>query len=118
MLRDRRSPRTGLRPRGGSGSGLEFAAVLVADLGKRATADPAGVRWSNCEHRLNPATLAPRTGWAMGNAGIVRELLRFARTQTGGNPLYAVAWPDHPQVSHIACPAGISRAELTGRVTQ
>ena len=80
-----------------SGDGLEFAGVLVADLGKRATADPAGVRWSNYEHRVTPSTLEPRTGWAMGNAGIVRELLRFARLAAGADPRYAVPWPDHPE---------------------
>jgi hypothetical protein len=31
----------------------------------------------------------------MGNAGIVRELLRFARAGTGRDTAYAVAWPDH-----------------------
>lgn len=50
------------------------------------------------EHRASPGTLAPRTGWAMGNAGIIRELLRYARIQEGGDPGYAVAWPDHPPV--------------------
>jgi hypothetical protein len=89
------------------GGGAEFAAVLVADLRDRATADSAGVRWPNYEHRVTPRTLAPRTGWAMGNAGIVRELLRFARIQTGGDPRYAVTWPDHPQVSY---PAAAARA--------
>jgi hypothetical protein len=49
--------------------------------------------------------LAPRTGWAMGNAGIVRELLRYARIQEGQDPGYAIAWPDHPP----AIPAVISR---------
>jgi hypothetical protein len=79
--------------------GLEFGTVLVADLTARATVDAAGARWSNYEHRLTPGTLEPRTGWAMGNAGIVRELLRFARVRAGGDPRYAVTWPDHPQVS-------------------
>ncbi|HZA16243.1 MAG TPA: hypothetical protein VE645_05000 [Pseudonocardiaceae bacterium] len=32
----------------------------------------------------------------MGNAGIVRELLRFVRATTGTDPDYAVPWPDHP----------------------
>ncbi len=33
----------------------------------------------------------------MGNAGIVRELLRFVRVSTGRpGEAYAVAWPDHP----------------------
>jgi len=79
--------------------GLEFGTVLVADLAARSTVDAAGARWSNHEHRLTPGTLEPRTGWAMGNAGIVRELLRFARVQAGGDPRYAVTWPDHPQVT-------------------
>ena len=32
----------------------------------------------------------------MGNAGIIRELLRYARIQEGRDPGYAIAWPDHP----------------------
>ncbi len=79
-----------------NGDGLDFANVLVADLKSRATADADGVRWSNVEHRATPGTLEPLTGWAMGNAGIVRELLRFARAGTGRDPGYAVTWPDHP----------------------
>ena len=80
------------------GDGLDFGAVLVADLTARAAVDAAGARWSNHEHRRTPSILEPRTGWAMGNAGIVSELLRFARIQAGGDPRYAVTWPDHPQV--------------------
>lgn len=72
--------------------GAEFADVLVADLAARATLDAAGARWSNVEHRATPSVLEPRTGWAMGTAGIVRELLRYARPDAG----YAVPWPDHP----------------------
>jgi hypothetical protein len=34
----------------------------------------------------------------MGNAGIIRELLRFARAKAGGESAYAVPWPDHPDV--------------------
>jgi hypothetical protein len=82
-----------------AGDGLGFAAVLAADLKKRATIDAAGARWSNREHRATPSTLAPRTGWAMGSAGIVRELLRFERIRTAGDPSYAVSWPDHPPVA-------------------
>jgi hypothetical protein len=78
------------------GDGLDFAEVLVADLAARATRDADGARWSNTEHRATPSELEPRTGWAMGNAGIVRELLRFARAGTGRDTAYAVAWPDHP----------------------
>jgi hypothetical protein len=85
--------------------GLTFANVLASDLTTPATVDADGARWSNYEHRASPGLLAPRTGWAMGNAGIVRELLRYARIQEGRDPGYAIAWPDHPP----AIPAVISR---------
>lgn len=81
------------------GAGPAFAQVLVDDLVARATVDAAGARWSNHEHRATPSELEPRAGWAMGTAGIVRELLRFARIEAGRDPGYAVDWPDHP-----ACP--------------
>jgi Lanthionine synthetase C-like protein len=74
----------------------EFARRLVADLASRATVDAAGVRWSNVEHRAAPSALEPEPGWAMGSAGIVRELLRYVRLETGRDPSYAVAWPGHP----------------------
>ncbi|WP_344397838.1 lanthionine synthetase LanC family protein [Streptomyces longisporus] len=80
------------------GDGAGFAQVLVADLAARATRDGDGTRWSNVEHRATPSALEPRTGWAMGNAGIVRELLRFVRLSRGGDPAYAVGWPDQPAV--------------------
>jgi hypothetical protein len=76
--------------------GLGFADVLVTDLADRAIVDADGVRWSNHEHRATPSALDPRTGWAMGSAGIIRELLRFARACTGRDPAYANPWPDHP----------------------
>ncbi len=80
--------------------GLEFGAVLVTDLVARATVDDRGARWSNYEHLADPSDLAPRVGWAMGNAGIVRELLRYDRIVTGRDPGYAVQWPDQlPAVS-------------------
>jgi hypothetical protein len=82
------------------GDGLEFADVLVADLGRRAIVDASGARWSNVEYRARPPELEPRPGWAMGNAGLVRELLRHARIATGRDPCYAVQWPDHPAVVH------------------
>jgi hypothetical protein len=82
--------------------GLEFAAVLAADLRQRATIDAAGARWCNYEHRATPSTLAPRTGWAMGNAGIVRELLRLERVSAGSDPSYAVTWPDHPPIACVS----------------
>jgi hypothetical protein len=73
-----------------------FANELVDDLAAHATVDEAGVRWSNYEHRTTPSDLAPRAGWAMGNAGILRELLRYVRLSEGGAAGYAVPWPDHP----------------------
>ncbi|MEU9959514.1 lanthionine synthetase LanC family protein [Streptomyces sp. NPDC050982] len=76
----------------------DFANVLVADLAARAIRDTDGARWSNFEHRATPGDLEPCTGWAMGNAGIVRELLRFVRLSRGGDPRYAFAWPDQPSI--------------------
>ncbi|MGH8792093.1 MAG: lanthionine synthetase LanC family protein, partial [Stackebrandtia sp.] len=76
--------------------GRDFADTLVADLVARATVDDSGARWSNYEHRTTPGDLEPRTGWAMGNAGIARELLRYARVRTQREPGYALNWPDHP----------------------
>jgi hypothetical protein len=81
------------------GDDFDFAGVLVDDLGAHATRDEAGVRWSNHEHRATPSDLEPRPGWAMGNAGILRELLRFARISRGDLGGYAVPWPDHPAAS-------------------
>jgi len=71
-----------------------FAEALVADLTARADHGS----WSNHEHRADPPDLEPRLGWAMGSAGIARELLRYARLRSGGDPDYAVAWPDQPPV--------------------
>ncbi|MFG1991653.1 lanthionine synthetase LanC family protein [Actinoplanes sp. NPDC048988] len=78
---------------------LDFAQVLVDDLRARATVDASGARWSNHEHRAALSALPPEPGWAMGNAGIARELLRFARLTQGTDPAYAVPWPDHPPSS-------------------
>ena len=75
---------------------LDFAGGLVDDLITHATVDADGVRWSNYEHRATPGTLEPHVGWAMGSAGILRELVRYARITTGADPAYAVPWPDHP----------------------
>lgn len=72
---------------------VEFADALVDDLLERATVDADGARWSNHEHRATPSALEPRTGWAMGNAGIVRELLRYVRICRGTPSAHAVAWP-------------------------
>ncbi len=86
------------------GGDLDFAQVLVGDLADRVTRDADGARWSNHEHRATPSELEPRDGWAMGNAGIVRELLRFARVSSGRDPRYAVSWPDHPTVNSADAP--------------
>jgi hypothetical protein len=78
------------------GDDFTFANELVDDLTARATVDGTGARWSNHEHRATPSDLPPRPGWAMGNAGILRELLRYARLSQGRAPGYASPWPDHP----------------------
>jgi hypothetical protein len=66
-----------------------FAATLITDIAERATVDGDGLCWSNREHRVTPSDLPPRYGWAMGNAGIARELLRASRPGAG----YAVGVP-------------------------
>lgn len=78
------------------GDDPRFADLLVDDIRDRATVDTEGARWSNHEPRETPSELAPRRGWAMGNAGIVRELLRHCRIAEGRDSAYAVVWPDHP----------------------
>lgn len=78
------------------GDAFDFADLLVDDLTSRATIDRSGAAWSNHEHRASPPTLAPGPGWAMGNAGIVRELLRYARLCSNQPDAYAIPWPDHP----------------------
>jgi hypothetical protein len=62
---------------------LGFARVLLDDLAARATIDEQGVRWSNWEHRQTPSGLPPEIGWAMGNAGIVSQLLHLQRCLDG-----------------------------------
>ncbi|MDL2080359.1 lanthionine synthetase LanC family protein [Streptomyces sp. GXMU-J15] len=86
------------------GDSRDFADVLVADLADHATRDATGARWRNVEHRATPSTLEAETGWAMGNAGIARELLRWVRISRGGDPDYAVAWPDQPPVAQATEP--------------
>ncbi|MGH8878309.1 MAG: hypothetical protein ACRD0P_13345 [Stackebrandtia sp.] len=81
-----------------------FAEVLVSDIADRAIETGPGVAWSNVEHRADPSVLEPRTGWAMGNAGIVRELLRYSRIRDGRDPGYAVPLPDQPAVSRPRLP--------------
>ncbi|MDX2968580.1 lanthionine synthetase LanC family protein [Kribbella solani] len=73
-----------------------FADVLVDDLATHAIIDETGVRWSNHEHRAPVPALEPRPGWAMGNAGILRELLRYVRLNNNTPSTYAIPWPDHP----------------------
>jgi len=81
------------------GDDFGFADLLVADLTAYAIVDETGVRWSNHEFREDPPELEPQAGWAMGNAGILRELLRYDRLKSGGPEGYAIPWPDHPAVS-------------------
>jgi hypothetical protein len=76
------------------GDDFDFANELVDDLAGRATVDGAGVRWSNYEDRATPSDLEPLAGWAMGNAGIIPELLRYARLSEGRSADYATPWPD------------------------
>jgi lantibiotic modifying enzyme len=78
------------------GGDLHFARRLVNDIAARATIDAAGARWSNVEHRATPGDLEPEVGWAQGNAGIIRELLRVTRLERDDEPDYFVPWPDHP----------------------
>ncbi|WP_375493486.1 lanthionine synthetase LanC family protein [uncultured Jatrophihabitans sp.] len=78
------------------GDDFSFASVLVEALADHAATDTFGSRWSNVEHRASQPDLPPQPGWAMGNAGIVRELLRYVRVRRGGSAEYAVQWPDHP----------------------
>lgn len=78
------------------GDDFDFADGLVDDLLARAIVDETGARWSSHEHRATAPDLPPRPGWAMGNAGIIRELLRYVRLRGEGPSTYAIAWPDHP----------------------
>ena len=97
------------------GDGLAFAGVLVNDIAQRATVDSSGARWSNNEHRASPPELEPRPGWAMGNAGLIRELLRYARITAGRDPSYAVQWPDQPAArrSGDGAESGLSSEQTT-----
>ncbi|TQL75636.1 lanthionine synthetase-like protein [Stackebrandtia endophytica] len=88
------------------GDGRDFADVLVADLLHRAVTDETGTRWVNREHRDDPPELEPHTGWAHGNAGIIRELLRYSRIACGGESGYVASLPDHPVA--VAARAGES----------
>ncbi|KUL44527.1 lanthionine synthetase LanC family protein [Streptomyces regalis] len=93
------------------GDSPDFARVLVADIASHAIRDADGARWSNVEFRKTPSALEPEPGWAQGNAGIVRELLRYVRIGRGGDPAYAFAWPDQPvpqaQATEPIRPAGV-----------
>lgn len=89
---------------------LDFARVLVNDICVRATPEGNGLCWSNFEHRSTPSDLEPRTGWAMGNAGISRELLRFSRLENDGFPDYFIPWPDQPETGPVVLGRTSSRA--------
>lgn len=99
------------------GDDRAFAGRLVDDLVARATVDADGARWSNHEHRATPSDLEPLAGWAMGNAGIVRELLRYVRLARGDDGGYAVTWPDHPQTSTSGAILAGERGDHDGDAT-
>jgi hypothetical protein len=65
-------------------------------FGDDAYASAAAQGARTIEHRVTPSDLEPQTGWAMGNAGIARELLRYARVAAGEGTRYVVDLPDHP----------------------
>ena len=75
---------------------VDFADTLVADLRLRAIIDAEGARWSNVEYRNQPPDLEPQPGWAHGNGGIIRELLRYTGSVHGVPPEYHTPWPDQP----------------------
>ncbi|WP_285663003.1 lanthionine synthetase LanC family protein [Actinorhabdospora filicis] len=78
-----------------TGEGGDFAEVLLADMAARATVDDEGARWSHHDH-TDGTDLEPQLGWAHGNAGIVPELLRYARLATGREGDYAIRVPHQP----------------------
>jgi hypothetical protein len=87
---------------------LEATAVADGDgvwwSGKPSSAEPdptlyqgtAGIVLALLEADAHFGVLEPSQGWAMGNAGLIREQLRHARITAGHDPSYAVQWPDHP----------------------
>ncbi len=78
------------------GDDFTFADVLVEDLIRRWSYDDTGTWWSNVDHRSTPSDLPPVLGWAMGSAGIIRELLRYERLCRDAPQAYGFPWPDHP----------------------
>ena len=91
------------------GDGLAFADLLVADLGRRATMDASGARWSNVEHRASPPELnlgraghgqrrpGQRAAAARADHGRARSVLRGpvarptrGRRVTAGRPPHAM----------------------------
>ena len=100
VLRHGRRAGPGLRPHRRTRRRLRLRGRARRRPRDQATVDDAGVRWSNHEHRADPPELEPRPGWAMGNAGIVRELLRYARLNEGGDGDYAIGWPDQAMAGY------------------
>ena len=72
-----------------------FTDLLVEDLRARAIPTDDGLCWR--QHDFRSGDLPAEPGWAMGNAGILRELLRYDRLTTGRDPAYAVSLPDQPR---------------------
>ncbi|MGX1759474.1 lanthionine synthetase LanC family protein [Streptomyces lydicus] len=82
----------------GGNAGIGLGALVAGDAELAVLAVEPYLRTAELEHRPTPRDLEPGTGWGMGNAGIVRELLRFVRLSRGGDPRYAFAWPDQAPV--------------------
>jgi lantibiotic modifying enzyme len=69
---------------------------VVADTMRRATEDPAGLRWVQAENRTEPANRVAQTGFMQGAAGVGTFLLRLDRTAAGKR--WAIDLPDTPFV--------------------
>jgi len=68
---------------------LYFAVKVLDVLRKKATADAAGMRWVQAEHRVRPDLLIAQTGLMQGAAGIGLVFLRFAAENPSLSPPYA-----------------------------
>ncbi len=59
------------------------ADAMVADLERRATPGPRGLKWLQAENRVSPDQLAAQTGYAQGAAGIGLFFLKMHALETG-----------------------------------
>ena len=74
---------------------LTFARRVMDDVVSRATADGAGLKWIQAEHRVRPELLVAQTGLMQGAAGVGLALLHLDGAMNRRAPL--VALPDAPQ---------------------